>query len=487
MRTCTIDSLNVLINEDWIISKTIDSSDTFTFSIVDFDQFTPSDLSENLIVEFANGSNILFKGLIKEYDLFEPSPNELNCNIKCLDFNSICDRRKVALALESTTIDEIITDNLMPILTEEGISVGYISAPTPVVKAVFNYISARDCLNYLKDLGTYTWNIDSSKQLNFYAKADITNSTTLSNLIRHNNFRKTSNMDTYRNVQYIRSGKVRTNTITKELATPQPYADKDDKNYFVRYPLAEKPRIYINDAEVSADDIGVNGLHTGKKWYFTYNSNTISQDLSETALTSGKLEITYVGLRDAITVAENTQQISERKSAETTSSGRYEEMSKAAFLDTTTQSLEYANAMLRKYGEISDGVTFDIVSNIYNTGELIYIDKSLFNINDYFLCTNITIEYFDAETELYNIRCLDGASVGGWEEYFRKLYEVGKDFIISDGEVLIVLNQIEESTYNYGYYIYNVCDNVLYVSDSTIVSNSLLLNNTSTYNFERDV
>lgn len=486
MRTCLLDNKNIIIADNWTINKTIDSSDTFSFTIVDFDAFTVSDLTQNLVVEFTSGATTLFKGLVKEYDIFEISPNNLNCSIKCLDFSSIADRRKVALAIENTTIDDIITTHLITMLTEEGVTIGYVSAPVSVTKAVFNYISVRDCLNYLKDLGNYTWYINASKQLYFYSRAENVNPLTLNNSISHFEFTKTSNMDTYRNVQYVRSGKVRTNTITKELATPQPYADKDDKNFFVRYPVADKPQIYVNDIEIDQDDIGVNGLHTGMKWYFNYNSNVISQDASETALTTGKLEITYVGLRDAITVAENTEEIYNRKLVESTSSGRYEELSKASFLDTTLQSLEYANAILAKYSDISDGISFSMINSSYSTGELISVDKQLFGINDYFLCTNVTITGFDAESELYDIKCLDGASVGGWEEYFRKLLEVGKDFIITDGEVLIILNQITESVVNYGFYVFYTCPNVLYVSDSTIVSDTLILNNSAIYDFIRD-
>jgi len=83
--------------------------------------------------------------------------------------------------------------------------------------------------------------------------------------------------------------------LSKYFHLPKP--DSITRTFLARYPLASVPTIYVDDVAVAAGDVGINGLDTGKKWYWNKGSATITHDTGQAVLTDeNTLTMTYYGL-----------------------------------------------------------------------------------------------------------------------------------------------------------------------------------------------
>jgi hypothetical protein len=45
----------------------------------------------------------------------------------------------------------------------------------------------------------------------------------------------------------------------------------------------------------------------------------------------------------------------------------------------------------------------------------------------------------------YSVTALDGSSLGGWDKFFKDMFEASKTFVIAENEVLIIANDFSES------------------------------------------
>jgi len=382
---------------------------------------------------------IIFGGTIDTLDDYEGDPGYLYYNIIAVDYNQLADKKLMAASYSSTLAGNIVSAIITAALSDEGITAGTIENGDTISKAVFNYIKATDALDYLKNVTGLNWNINFNKQLNFFSNASNISPWTLTDSVPHENFKRTRTRDQYRNKQYLRAGTGKTSVQTLEKPAPAP--DGISRNFILRFPIAEKPVIYVNSTAVLSANVGVNGLDTGKEWYFTYNSNTVSEDSSEAELTAGStLEVTYSGLYPIIAVIDDPAQISARQAVETGTSGIYESVVTEKSINENNQAIEYSEGLILKYGIIPSIVTFDTEVPGLQAGQLLPIQKSLYGINSSFLIDSVQISAADSGTTNYFVRCLDGSSLGGWEEWFKELLKGNREFVINENEVVILLN-----------------------------------------------
>jgi hypothetical protein len=187
--------------------------------------------------------------------------------------------------------------------------------------------------------------------------------------------------------------------------------------------------------------VGVNGISTSNDWYFSYGSNVVSQDSGQAILTAGStIEVTYTGLYPIITLVDDPAQISSRQAVETGTSGIYENVHTEKSINENNQATEYAEGLILKYGIIPSIITFDTEVPGLAAGQLLPIQKPLFGINESFLIESVNISAVDGEKINYSVKCLDGSSLGGWEEFFKDLIKGNKEYVISESEIVGLLN-----------------------------------------------
>jgi hypothetical protein len=473
-RTFYVGTDEVYVAPNWSISDKINSRSTLSITIVDKLSAT---ITEGKTFKIYTGVTKIFEGIIVNVRKIEKYPNYIEYALSVADNSALADKRIISKVYENELAGDIVTDIITQVLGAENVTAGTIQNGPSIKKAVFNYISCAQALDYLKTSTGYVWNIDKDKKLHFFERSTNLAPWTLDSSVQHSKFTQDTVMEDYRNTQYVRGGRGKTATQTNEVPTPAP--DGQSRNFVVRFPIAERPTIEINLngagwVAVNSSDVGVNGLNSGKKWYWSYNSNILSQDESETVLgTVDALRITYVGLRNLFTKVEDTVEITKRIAIEG-NSGIYEKLAVEKSLNESEQALQFASGLIDTFAEDKDKISFSTEVSGLESGQLLTVSKPLYGISDTFLIESINIKPKDSETLEYSVKAIDGVSVGGWEEYFKNIIKNTKDLAIAENELLILINKQAETENISSDTDITVYD-MIYCSETTICSESLII------------
>jgi hypothetical protein len=436
-----IDRTNLLQFDSLVITDTISERSTCTFRLTD----TSGTLSfvEGENVQIFEGVTLIFGGTIFYPKKFNPFATDiLIFDIECVDYNEIADRFIVAEAYVNETSGFIVNDLFTKYLQADGVTIGQIDTGILVASAKFPRVSTvTQVLDEIAEFNGFIWYIDYNKELYFIERTTNDTGLTFGDSSRIRNVQIKFNKSQLRNRQYIRGGNNQTDTISLENPTPKP--DNVSKTFFTRFPVAEKPRIFIDTVEVLATDIGINGRDTGKKWYYQINSNAIVQDNAETTLDTEVLEITYKGLFPLLVVAEDPVSISNRQTIEG-GSGIYEAIETDATVDRADYGLEIAQSKLLKYSERQIEITFDSYDALFS-GDIITFDFPIYGINQKILIDSVEIVEYGVNEFIYRVHAVSGESFGSWAQFFKKIFEKPDKIIIRDDEILVILTTSFES------------------------------------------
>ena len=429
------------------------------------------DLVDGQPIQIYDDSAVLiFAGFLLYPKKYVPiTDNAIFFDLECVDNHLIADRFLVAKTYLNTSAQDIANDLYYTYLETEGVTIGDIdgvslfpssglfpsdtlfpfSSTVILEQATFPRVgTVSDAMNELSEITGYQWYIDYDKKFYFAprtffnAQFDITDTSAIVNVqIRQDKSQ-------YRNRQYIRGGLSETDLITLEKPTPNP--DGVSRTFILRFPVADKPRIFINSAEINTNDIGINGIDTNKKYYYLYNSNTIIQDSTETILTSTDvIEVTYRGLVALALVSENPAAIAERAGIEG-GTGVYERIDVDAAISSRQEALDIANGKLTKYAKILREITYDTYTPGLAAGQLQNVNLTQYGISSTdFLIDNIKISEIESsvtnKTFIYTVHAIDGETFGGWQKFYRDLLRQDLKMSIRENELLVILSTIAES------------------------------------------
>src|SRR4030065_614375 len=376
----------VYIADDWQYTKSINSQKQFSFTIIS--NYNNLTITPGLEVIFLIDSVIAFKGIIETIKKYETMPGYLYYDVTCVTFDKLTQKRKIAQVFTSQTAGYIINWMITNILNEENITAGTIQDGPTFTKVIFNYSSCYNALNKIMTACPgYNWHVDNDKKLHFYAKTSFKSAYTIDNDL--------------------------TNIGGAGWTT------------------------------VPASDIGTN-YNTGKKWYWTYNSYKITQDEVEAVLTAADaIRVSYYGLRKIFLKYDDNAEIANRVIIDG-NSGKYEEIFNNQDIVTNADAVNYAKGLIEKYKD-QKPVTMILEQDIYDfdINMLVKIEKTLFNINDWYLVESITARQSNPEKVLYTIKLLSGEYVGGWEDYFAGLLEQQTD--IQESDTIIIFSGLNEN------------------------------------------
>jgi len=440
-----IDRTLNLMGKTLNITDKIPGKSTCSFELFDTTGLLILQEGQEVIIE--DGINRIFAGEIRKYQGKEQS-GVTYYSVSCVDYNGILDRVLLATAFDISLAGDMVRAIHSMKLATEGITLGMIEDGPTTSRSVFDWVSVSSAMDDIEKLTGITWNVDYYKVLNFFPAGYFTapfNITTTSH--NYSNLNIERNLDKYRNVQIFRPGWLETTEQT-EIPTPKP--DGSSRTFVVRFPLAKKPRIFINAIEVDTDDIGVNGLDKSgtKKWFFSRQSPQISQDSSETELPSGtELEIMYTGLYNRVFVTEDEDEIASRKLVEG-GSGRHENYEDKSTIDDIDTTNQYITGLLRKYGSISNILTYQTHEHGLRAGMVQTVNVPSRGAVGSFLIESATARADGPGLMIYNVKAIDGEVVGGWVEFFRSLVIRSRDFAIRDNEFVSLLQNLTETDMN---------------------------------------
>ncbi|MFS1513053.1 hypothetical protein VQL36_11540 [Chengkuizengella sp. SCS-71B] len=360
--------------------------------------------------------------------------------ITCTDWTFLSDKRIIARAYENKSAGEIVQDIVDHFLSHEEVNVGNVQAGPNVIEAVFNYIPITDAMDALAEKAGFEWWIDKHRQLHFVDPSTYPSNIYINEHSPIRNIEVEPAGEKYRNKQYIKAG--------RDITDPQTESFKGNgsqQSFTVGYPIALEPMIKVNNV---VQTVGLNSSDEDKSWYWSKESNTITQEKSATPLgEQDTLEITYQGSFDIIAVTYDSDEVIQRSSLEG-GTGIHEFVDDDPDVNSREAAFQSANAKLAKYGKIGKRIKFETELSGLHAGELLRIELPTFNINDDYLIESIAASERN-ERFTYTVTAVAGAVTGGWVTFFKEMANKGKAFVlrenISENEVLILLEQLTES------------------------------------------
>ncbi len=291
-------------------------------------------------------------------------------------------------------------------------------------------------MDELSELTGLQWKINPDRTLDFFHKATfkgepISEESSISNL------RVKKSREQYRNRQYLRAGQDVSQVQTRTFK-----GDGETQIFTVDLPIAKVPTIKVNGVEKT---VGIRGLEQNCDWYWQKNDKSISQDDKASKLTTNDiLTIEFQGFYPIVVVAENTGEITGRQSVEG-GTGIYESIEQKASLDTRESALSYSEGLLRRFANIQTHISFTTYTR-YRAGELVAVDFHNHDIREEMLVADVQIQDNGAPDNRlqYNVRLVSGESFGGWVNFFKKLTEQNKTFVIRENEIVVKLTTFRD-------------------------------------------
>jgi len=383
------------------------------------------------VIDVAKEKKIPFKGLYH--------------SITCIDWHYLTDKRVVSKAYENQTADAIVKDLIDTVLYQEGITAGNIQAGPMVSEAVFNYVNATNVLDALSEKAGFIWYVDYDKKLYFIERATFYApwTATSANMLKESIAVEHSNPN-YRNKQYIKGGKDITDPVTEKFA-----GDGKARTWVVGFPVAKEPSIKVNTTTLLESEIGIRGLETGKKYYWSKGYSEITQDESQALLTSSDtLEITYQGEFDIVAISFNSEQIEERQLIEG-NSGIVENVADEVENNSRDSAFQSANAKLKKYGVIGRRLRYTTTKHGLKSGQIQIVNLPEHDINNVeMLIECVTITY-ENNMFYYTVTCAEGPEQNSWAKMFKAMATRGQAFVvrqnISEKQILVTLSTLSKT------------------------------------------
>src|SRR5947209_14689663 len=294
--------------------------------------------------------------------------------MQCIGQEYLAKKRVYAAVWANKTCGFIAQDVLNTVLSQEGVTLGQIYdglTPGPnlfpsltlypggnvglVPQAVFYYAKVTDVLDALVTEASssgvpYYWSIDQNKQFWFVPYTTITGPAIDDTLIDeiNNSPSITFANPSYRNTQYVTGGVTQT---IQQVETRK--GDNSTTVFSMDYELATVPTITVNG---TGKTVGINGVDTGKDWYWNKGSKDITQASGATKLIStDTLSVTYIGQTPNTAILSDASQITNQATIDGTS-GINEEVVDDPTLTSAANAISEGSNLLTRFAQ--QGVQF---------------------------------------------------------------------------------------------------------------------------------
>ena len=404
------------------IQHRIEERSVASFQIVDEgDDYLFEYGQEVLIYDF--DGLLLFGGLISEAKktAIKPDWSVVLHDISCTDYQALADRRVFLEAYEEATGAEIVYD-ILAVLAEDGVLDGNIQLGEDLENLSFNRVICSEALDKVAELCGYTWFIDEFKRLYFIARGtypaawDIVDGSK----IRRGQLEIINGNPEYRNIQYVQGGQALTSTQTESLV-----GDGTDRGFTLRYPPAKEPVITLNG---NPQTVGIKGVNTsGFNFYWSKGDLVIAQDSADTILLpTDELTIQYIGTYKLIAKASQYAEITRQKIAQGFGSGKIENITKDAAVQSQDSAIAMARAKLLHYATIGIKIRYETFYYGLAAGVIQNVDYAAAGLVDKeMLITSIDIGSEKGKI-VYRLEACTGPVEDSWEKIFCRLADETK-------------------------------------------------------------
>jgi hypothetical protein len=323
----------------------------------------------------------------------------------------------VSTQVTLSTTDPSVTPQLLDLTTSARspqIATGALITQLHDPKKPFTAFYNTEMAALTKASGDFYWQVDQSSALTFVERhatpapfclqsADLLNTPS----VQPNNA-----ADLYRNRQTITNCVGVTGTITETKI-----ADGSANSWSMAYPLYSAPVITVSGVSKT---VGVQGVDTGKDFYWQANSPTIGQDSGAAKIPSGYVNsFTYVGQFPTQVTTDNLPEQAARALVETRTTGIVEAVEDGLGM-LASNALIYANGLLARFGNNN---TVEIIATTLRSGlaqgQIIPVFIPEFGINNaQLLIMKVTTDgYLQADGSVlyeYTIDATNGPNLANW-------------------------------------------------------------------------
>ena len=288
--SCTIQGNAVsMLAGSFSAGYTLNNRPTGTMSVY-YEGAPVGDEGDEVVVTRTSDSVVVFAGRITSVRISVDEAGNKFASYSLSGHEVLADRRIVGEVYINKTTGFIVGDLITKYLAGDGITAGTIDTGLLLPRAVFGYQQLSNVLRALAEANGYIWYIDTAKALHFTerdllsAPVDIDETVSGERAIR--GLRYDRSLTQYRNRQFVQY-----NELTAERS--ERFAgDGFNQTFTVEFPIAEKPDVLVNEIPES---VGIAGLSENTKWYWSKNSNTISQEVTDPPIGSSS-SLTYIGI-----------------------------------------------------------------------------------------------------------------------------------------------------------------------------------------------
>jgi hypothetical protein len=400
--------------------------------------FRPLDGQEILVLE--DGVRRFGGMLFEPEEEATPAADYLQFTCTAVEFSAICDRHLVARVYENQTLQDIVLDIVLQDLADEGIDTSGVETGPTIKLAKWNWQSVTQAFNDLAELTGMAWTIDANKVLYFTDRASIPAPAPLTNLsIENGTLKIRPDRQQYRNHQVLRAGAGLTDARTESFV-----GDGERRTFNTGYKMGTEPTVTVNAVSKT---VGIRQVETGKDWYWNKGATELSQDTGGTVLAdTDTLAVTYQGLFPIIISATRPGELAARQAIEG-GSGRYSKVEERSNIETIDSAIAAVQALLDRWGTISLTLTCLTDQSGYAPGQLVPCTFAQHDINADFLIESVrAVVPQGLDTIWYSLTCLSGDPYGGWQDYFRKLLKIGRQFVINENEVVVGLVELADTS-----------------------------------------
>jgi hypothetical protein len=382
----------------------------------------------------------VFTGYIENPDETQPgfSPT-LEHTLTFVDQWWLAQKRRVAASFTNQTGGAIARYMITNVLAAEGVTIGQINdGATPgaglippftpgnsvglIPEATFSYCTVAEaldaCVQSISDSGVpFYCMIDQSKKLYFVPYTAIVNATLIDGTQVEDVPSVHRANPTYRTAQFVLGG--------TEKTVQQDESRKGDSNTIawpMKFALSTVPTITVNAV---AKTVGINGLDTGKDFYWSKGDPNITQDSAATKLTSSDtLRVLYYGQYPNVTRLQDNSLVTAQAAIDGTS-GIIEDAVSDSTLTSSSSALARATALMARYGIQNVAVlSFSTLQSGFAPGQLVTVNLPQHNLNS----AQMLIESVDMSDSgdnfnlRYQVNCVLGPADSTWSSFFSKLF-----------------------------------------------------------------
>ena len=378
----------------------------------------------------------LFSGFIDSVESMRVTPSgAMYHKIICVDNHYLADKRLVAESYTDKTAKYIVEDISSTYLSDEGVEDRDIQTGPTIKEAIFNYVSVSDCFDALAEQAGFIWEIDENKKLYFIDRSTNAAPWAFTNLKAINTPALTGGNPLYRNSQYIRGGKGTTSQQTANF-TGAGVA----QSVACSFPMAKVPAVTVDG---NVQTVGIKGLDTAKDCYWSKNDPIIAFDTAPG--NTLVVVITYYGLFDILTLAENTNEIEALKAMEGGGTGYVDAMDSEPKLTDSDAVMDAGEAKLSVYAGAGKRFAYKTTDGKLKPGQLQSITYSPFGFSGEDMLIESVIITADGEFITYDVTAIQGPSMGGWSNLFKRLAQATFDTVnIGSNQLLIILKKEAE-------------------------------------------